>query len=479
MKKRFHAVERRKIRRSPFNLSHDKKLTMNMGKLYPILNMEVMPSDKIKINTSSLIRLAPMLAPVMHRVNVYVHYWYVPYYILTDNWKKLMEGEEVTLPKKTWTSSPAKGSLYDYLGLPVGQDLTGMETSWLPIYAYNKIYNEFYRDQNLQTEVAETFSGIHKRAWEKDYFTSCLPTAQKGDPVGAPLSVDYKEPATVSDINDVITPDNDELWVDNGEVKLGTDEGVGLRIENIDEAYLNINDLRTANALQRFREALMRSGSRYAEYIRQMFNWNTPDNQLYRPEYLGGSKNQVLISEVLNTSATSNEVQGEMAGHGVSVGQTMVNKSISDYGIVMGIMSVMPKAGYMQGIHKMWSREEREDFPNPMFANLGEQEVLNKEIYANAADVFNEQVFGYQERYAELKFMPNTVHGDFRDDLEYWHLGNNYATRPQLNDEFIECDPSTRIFAVDDSGATDKLWCQVHHDIIAQRPLPYFGTPKL
>lgn len=210
------------------------------------------------------------------------------------------------------------------------------------------------------------------------------------------------------------------------------------------------------------------------------------DARLQRPEYLGGARNPVVISEVLATvsqTATGEEApQGNMSGHGVSVGsQNGFTRRFEEHGYVLGIMSVMPKTAYQQGLHRMWTREDKFEYFWPDFANLGEQEVLSKEIYFDPNDTTNannDATFGYQSRYAEYKYSCDSVHGDFRDNLDFWHLGRKFTSRPTLNESFVQSDPSHRIFSVIDP-TEDKLYCQVYNRVDALRPMPYFGTPKL
>lgn len=490
MKNIFTLTPPAQVDKSVFDLSHERKLTCSMGKLIPILVQETLPGDKFTIDSQHLVRFMPLLAPIMHRVNVYTHYFYVPNRILWDHWEKFITGDEVT-------TAPAKslhdlvlleGCLGDYMGLPTGDMTNASEyVNMLPFYAYARIYNEFYRDENLCDEIKidgtddETLieGDPLTRAWEKDYFTSCLPFAQKGDPVTLAGSVTYKTVASV-------IPDNETGnlgAVAGGHIQAGTND-VG--IDNVDEIAINIEDLRYATRVQRFLERLARAGSRYSEYLLGVWGVLSEDARLDKPEYIGGGKAPVVISEVLNTTGWEDSMigdqgypaMGEMFGHGISVGNTnRAEKYCTDHGWIIGILSIMPNTGYQQGIPKMFSRRYQLDYYIPDFAQLGEQEVLNKEIYYAPLSIVNNGLFGYQSRYAEYKFAPSTVHGEFRNGLEHWHLGRIFDTLPELTDEFVNCVPTTRVFPELDQKT--QCYVQVYNRITASRPMPYYNDPQL
>lgn len=486
-----------KVKKSKFDLSHEKKLSMGMGKLYPVLVQEVVPGDKFNIDTQSMIRFAPLMAPIMHRINAYVHFFYVPNRILTPNWEKFVVGENVTIPIGDLTNVEV-GKLGDYMGLPTGNHTAlGEKINTLPFRAYVKIYNDYYRDENLQTEIdmeAVGFdnniinSSVLPRAWEKDYFTSALPWAQKGNPVTMDAVVNYKDPAETHLATgglptwgaNIIT--STQVGTTNNRViSDSADSPTGLTIENIDSVSIEVEELRRATRLQRWLERNNRSGSRYVEHLLAHWGVQSSDARLQRAEYIGGGKSPVVISEVLNTTGTAELPQGYMAGHGINVGRTnQAYKYCEEHGFIIGIMSVMPEPSYQQGLPKLFSRLSNLDFYYPEFAQLGEQPVLNKEIYFGTDGDPKDGTFGYQSRYAEYKFNTSSVHGAFRDDLEFWHMGRKFSNPPALNSDFIECDPTTRIFAVVDPEDADKaLYVQLYHKISAVRPLPYFNDPKL
>lgn len=372
----------------------------------------------------------------------------------------------------------------------------------LPIAAYQAIYNEYYRDENLVTEVDYTLADgnntgdvvdlvkMRQRAWEHDYFTASLPFAQKGTAVDIPIgsidsdvTVQWNSLETNSDNHKIPAYDlSGNLVAQNlvgrsaGLDTTGTPKLIA-KTSDLDIAPTTINDLRRAFRLQEWLEKNARGGTRYIENILMHFGVRSSDKRLQRPEYITGLKTPVIISEVLNTSATAEEAQGNMAGHGVAVSTGKYgNYFCEEHGYIIGIMSVMPQPAYQQGIPKTYLKSDPLDFFWPSFAHIGEQPVTNNELYAYTATA--EDTFGYVPRYAEYKYQASRVAGDFRTVLDYWHLGRIFATQPALNDTFIECTPDQceRIFAVQDGE--DNLYCQIMHKIKAVRPMPKFGTPN-
>lgn len=493
--------------RNVFDLSHDVKMSMDMGYLVPTLALEVVPGDKISLSCESLLRFAPMISPVMHRINVYMHYWFVPNRIIWPEWEKWISNEMPTgtvapymLHQESNGYTPEQELFMDYFGIPpVPAGSTVIEgVSVLPFYAYNKIYNDFYRDQNLITEVnveavtgnntslAPDFLTLRKRAWEHDYFTSSLPFAQKGDAVDIPLGVVEltNDPLTVADIGKFIDPTTN-LPIGAGAASI---QGAGSLIAasgsqsvydpngTLSVGSTTINDLRRAFRLQEWLEKNARGGTRYAENILAHFGVKSDDARLQRAEYITGSTSPVVISEVLNTSATAEDPQGEMAGHGVSVTTGNYGSYYAkEHGYIIGIMSVMPKTAYQQGIPRHFLKSlDPLEYYWPSFANIGEQQVDVREIFAFSPNRL--EPFGYVPRYAEYKYLPSRVAGEFRSSLAYWHLGRIFATEPALNQEFIECSPRKDIFAVEYQDV-QSLFCHVFHKIKAVRPMPKYGTP--
>ncbi|AXH77918.1 MAG: major capsid protein [Microviridae sp.] len=510
--KLFNDIQFNKPKKNKFDLSHEKKLTMKMGAMVPILLQEVIPGDQFRVNTEMLMRLQPMLAPIMHRVRVKTDYFFVPNRLVWDNWQKFITGGEDGLSTNVSpyvlieTGIPAnlieKSTLWDYYGMP-SFDPTGMpgqlKVNAMPFRAYQLIYNEYYRDQNLVPEItiAKTdglepntaaMLKLRTSAWEKDYFTSALPFAQKGGPVSLPIDpvVNYKNISIVKQSGTGANADG-ALSVDPITGDLHDVSGTA-RIENIQDitnASTTINDLRVAVRLQEWLEKNARAGSRYIESILAHFGVRSSDARLQRPEYLGGSSNPIVISEVLSTFQFSGDPdgapQGNMSGHGVSAGNVPgFKRSFEEHGFVIGIMRVLPKTAYQQGIPKFMTRTDKLEYAWPSFAQLGEQEVRNQELYFDKAlpDATNQGTFGYQSRYAEYKFNCGTVHGDFKTNLSFWHMGRIFAAPPVLNESFITADPTKRVFAVTDP-TEDELLVQLYNSISALRPLPYFNTPTL
>lgn len=532
----FKQVPAPKVSRNLFDLSHEVKMSGKFGFLYPILCCETLPGDNFRDTMNCFLRFAPLLSPVMHRCDVTSHFFFVPNRLLTDVWESFITGgqdgtEEPVLPYVTaaglYASAPEfiqKGSVWDYLGLPVhvsgGSAPTSTERiSVLPFRALGKIWNDYYRDPNFDDEIdlhtdlegnvnAVTVDGnaeivnpfVFRRAYEKDYFTSALPWAQRGTQVLLPMSVVVDravltatgEPVGAS--GDIMHNINSFLLTDVD----GTPPPGGAQIHLIgDNAETTINDFKRALAVQQWMESNARGGARYVEQIEGHFDVRVPDYRLQRAEYLGGGKQPVQITEVLATGGGSvglgDAPVGEMSGHGISVGRTnRFSYRCEEHGFVVGFLSVTMRTAYFQGIPKMFSRDDKFDYAWPELAHLGEQEILSKELFYSfvvADDDNNNAIFGYTPRYSEYKFQNDRVAGDFRDNLGFWHLSRNFLTRPILGatftgiheegdagGDFIEED-MRRIFAVQDG--TDYLWMQLYHHLTVKRPLPYFGVPRI
>ena len=507
----FNSVQLEKPKKNVFDLSHDVKMSMKMGQLTPVLVTECVPGDSFQIGCDSLIRFAPMVAPVMHRMDVSIHYFFVPNRLTWSNWEKYIVDANTPHPlpflqtaglqpqfSANWTSNLPKFA--DYMGVPSPSNGgENVQLNALPFAAYQAIYNEYYRDENLIPEVdyqlndGDNSTGgwaaynkwykIHNRAWEHDYFTASLPFAQKGTAVDIPIgSIDNDVAVNWNSLENAHTAvtydavNSQTIGASAGVSTIGTPEMIA-KTSDIDIQPTTINDLRRAFRLQEWLEKNARGGTRYIENILMHFGVRSSDKRLQRPEYITGLKTPVIISEVLNTSATAEEPQGNMAGHGVAVSTGKYgNYFCEEHGYIIGIMSVMPKPAYQQGIPKTYLKSDPLDFFWPSFAHIGEQPVQNNELFAYTAT--GEDTFGYVPRYAEYKYQPSRVAGDFRTILDYWHLGRIFATQPALNKAFIECTPEQveRIFAVQDGE--DNLFCQIMHKIKAVRPMPKFGTPN-
>lgn len=521
----FTHVQKRRVQKSTFDLSHQKKLTGKMGTLIPILHAEALPGDEFKINSANLTRMLPMLAPLMHDVTIYMHYFFVPNRILWPNWEDFITGGEdgTAMPNHPTVqvvggTYDEDGRLADYLGIPRPPS-GGLDVNALPFAGYFKIYNEYYRDQNNVPEIADTLSDgdngssiqsqsrglVLNRSWQHDYFTSALPWVQKGPEATIPLGTLAPIVPNALDRDDwnpqsffyegtsggpAQTPGPVNLRIGGfTEDSAGTLGGIApfadpdnaaatsmLAADLTNASASSINDLRRALALQQWLERNARGGSRYTEHLMSHFGVFAQDARLQRPEYIGGRSQPVQISEVIQTSANQDDIQSpaSLYGHGISAGSGgLINYKCSEHGQIYGIMSVMPKTAYSQGLEKKWLRLDKFDYAFPDFASLGEQPILNKEV--NVEHVKPEDTFGYTPRYSEYKYINDSYHGEFRDSLDFWHLGRKLNSSVALNQQFINCIPREDIFFVEGQA---HFQTQIWNQIKAKRPLPYFGTPK-
>lgn len=528
-------MELRRPTRSTFDLSHEKRMSSRIGKLTPVLITETMPGDSFRGSTEVLLKLAPMIAPIYHRLNLYVHYFFVPNRLLWKDWETFITGGRLgqeanpasapVPPYWTVTHLLGKnldlldvGSVADYLGVPNITDASvgtwGTQSlDSMPWAAFYRCWYDYYRDRNYvadntllpmisgsQDAVGNWgMTGKRYRAWEHDYFTSALPWTQRGNEVLMPIqgsgTVTYA-PFTEVDLQSGGIPGAGNITTPGGDPAVMQVAGAGssLVLKNIDsvditDSDISINDLRRAVRLQEWLERNALAGSRYTESNRAHFGVISSDARLQRAEYIGGGKAVVQISEVM-TTAYSEDAVAEVVPPGNPAGRGSVYSDINrfsyrceEHGFVIGILSVMPTSAYMQGLPRMFQqRNTFLDYPWPTFAHLGEQEVYTYELYATPATWSglraSQIAFGYQSRYSDWKFINSSSHGDFRTTLDMWHLTRKFAAEPVIGETFVTFEDALqdRVFNV---SGIDTLWMYIYNKLTVKRSLPYFGTPRL
>lgn len=508
------------MKRSKHSLSNYKLLTMDQASLVPIGLTEVLPGDTVQHATSALVRVSPLLSPVMHPVHIRIHHWFVPHRLVWDNgiddgFEPFITGGHDGLDASVFpTITPntgsgyAVGSLSDYLGVPTGVD--DLAHSALPYRGYALIWNEFYRDQDLQTPLVISKNGgadtttsvaLQNVAWEKDYFTSSRPWAQKGPAVSLPLGVSAKVTTTtaaqMSGVQSAIrflkvnggAPDNNTAAFGDGVGTFGQTGTAGTVTSGVYPENLiadlstataaTINELREALAIQRYEEARARYGSRYTEYLRYLGIRNPSDARLQRPEYLAGGKQTISFSEILQTSNTTSGTPsvgvGTMMGHGIgAIRSNRYRRFFEEHGYIFSLMSVLPKTIYVNGLPRHWSRTTKEDFYQKELEHIGQQEVKYKEVYW--AHATPDGTFGYQDRYDEYRRTESTVAGEFRTTLNMWHMARIFGSDPALNSTFVSANPTNRIYQ---STSTDQLYVMAMHSMQARRLVAKAGTSSI
>lgn len=511
MTHQFSQVPKADIPRSSFDRSHGLKTTFDAGYLVPIFVDEALPGDTFNLDMTGFARMATPIFPIMDNVFMETFFFAVPNRLVWDNWQKFCgeqtnpgDSTDYTVPVFSTTGAVATGSVADYFGLPISKTNLLVQTSSLPFRALNLIYNEWFRDQNLQNSVPVAtgdgpdtytdYSTLRRRGKRHDYFTSCLPWPQKGDSVDIPLgttapigwlSASTGAAARFADLGGGTNQASLISAGTGGAVTLGAFSSAAPEpnvFADLSQATsATINQLRQAFQIQKLLERDARGGSRYTEIIKAHFGVTSPDARLQRPEYLGGGSSRINIAPVPQTSESGTTPQGTLAATGTaSLRNHGFTKSFTEHTIIIGLVSVRADLTYQQGLNRMWSRQTRYDFYWPALAHIGEQAVLNKEIFFQGTTP-DSNVFGYQERYAEYRYKPSQVTGLFRSDavasLDSWHLAQDFASLPVLDSTFIqETPPFDRVVAV--PTEPDFLF-DAYFNLRCARPMPLYGVPGL
>lgn len=510
-------------KRAKFNLSNFHNCTFKMGYLYPVNLTEVLPGDSVQLSTSVFLRLAPMVVPVMHPVYMHLSNFFVPSRILWDGFEDFITGgtdgtDTSVLPKVTLnvTNSPV-GSLADAFGIPVQmlKDAKTFSVNSLPFIAYYMIWNEYFRDQDLNETIdLSTITGtpsslnLLRPSWAKDYFTTARPWPQKGPDVSVPVNLAAAGEPSIS-ATTTISPsgaptfqrnydsgaplnslrysavngspiiklsnfDDSITWLDPA---LAAETTINYSSGNPELGSVNINDLREAFALQRFEEHRSMFGSRYEDLLRYL-GVRPQDARLQLPEYLGGFSAPVQFSEVLQTSSDADRSGvGDMYGHGIGATKgRRIRRFIPEHGYIMSLLTVRPIPVYSQGLERLWSKENRFDFWQKEYEHIGQQEIRNSEVYADGDTAQDKATFGYQNRYDEYRRGVNIITGEFRTNQDYWTMARIFASRPTLNGDFVSCMPTDRIFQVNEQNS-DQCYAMVKNNIIAKRLVSKNGNP--
>ena len=530
------------ISRSRFDRSASLKTSFNAGDVVPFFLDEVLPGDTFSVDTSKVVRMQTLLTPMMDNVYLDTYYFFVPNRLVWDHWKEFCgeNTESAWIPATDYTmpqiTSPVNtgwdvGTLADYFGIPTG--VAGLSVSALPFRAYALIMNEWFRDQNLQDPLVvptddSTVAGVNTgttvtdvakggkpfiASKYHDYFTSALPSPQKGPDVLIPSATAGEYPVVTRDATAVTGTVPNLRWVyTSGTTPVLTNTGLGTdgsgsytgahsqgatdpnhplvpaNLFALASGGLGatINQLRLAFQIQKFYEQQARGGSRYTEVVRSFFGVTSPDARLQRPEYLGGNRVPINVNQIVQQSGTesSGTPQGTVVGQSLTTDKhSDFTKSFTEHGLIIGVMVARYDHTYQQGLNRLWSRKDKFDLYWPVFANIGEQAIKNKEIFAQGNDKDNE-VFGYQEAWAEYRYKPNMVTGEMRSayaqSLDVWHLADDYKQLPTLSDAWIKEDKANidRVLAVA-SSVSNQFFADIYVKNYCTRPMPMYSVPGL
>ena len=507
--------------RSYYDRTHDVKGDISMGLMYPVLHEEIIPGDTFELFDEMLIRMAPMIRPVMHEMTAYIRVFFVRDWTIMDAFDEMISAgpdgqSEVTVPMNPADYTVEVGSVWDWLNVNPGVYDAGM-FSMLPLRAYNKVYNDWYRPQNQVPDEVDLDDNTMKRTtWELDYFTSALPFTQRGPqvvmPLGtsAPIAVDFgindgtsnnalilkgiNIPLGIGDANVFLHDNGSEVGAFTAQNNGFPDEKPNFFADLSSVSGIPINDWRNYLQVQSWMELNALGGVRYPELVLAHFGVVTPDSRVERAEYLGSMKVPVVVSEVLQTSqSTEDSPQANMAGHGIGANaRRLFKRSFTEHGWLIGILTFVPKSGYQQGIPMEYQRQSALDFPWPLFTRLGMRDIPIKALYTGAyLDTSGnlttpengtwtpvdkpDETFAYNTIYDELRYKSSTVHGKFRTDLAFWHLNRLFKAKPVFNKDFVECKPNTE--RIKEVTTESDAFVQILHRLKCYRELPKSPTP--
>jgi hypothetical protein len=504
--------------RNVFDLSYEVKGSGDMGYLIPIFVKDVLPGDTALINDRVLVRFTPIKTPIMHSVHARIYYFFEPCRLDMDDWEDFIGGGEAGTDTTTapyiGVTNASTGTLWDYFGLPTGV-ANELEVSAFPFRAYARIWNEHFRNQNYQTALTintgngddtTTNTALKRINWERDYFTDAMDTLQRGseETVSIGTTADVDIPADGQHSTGLYSGGtwyglkNDNagggVTTDNGTAsneylqwkgQSSADQSIDGTADLTSATGVTLSDLRDAILTQRFKEINMRAGVRYTELLKGQFGVVSSDARLDRPELLGADEVPIIISEVLQNSKTDGtDYLGTMGGHGIGAdycngtkerrkGAYLVNKTFEEHGWIIGLMAVVPRTHYSEGIERMWDRADRYDYAFPVFAGLSDQAIKMQEIYADGTAT-DDTTFGYAPRYQEYRESFSKTVGDFRSTFDHWHMDRQLGSTPTLNSTFIECTPREDCFQ---APTAHTFFYHIRHDAKFIRKLPKIGKP--